>query len=144
MIGELASRLNGPSLIIPPFSFTLALKGLVTNTGVIPATIHFTEPVKVTWVADDGSETFLGTMELHSISAKNQKATIDDQTQFVIADQAAFGRFSEDLITKKNFTWRLDSSNLRVNAMKFPVCKGIKFSKNMVMPGSSCSYSRQA
>ncbi|KIJ47323.1 hypothetical protein M422DRAFT_164299, partial [Sphaerobolus stellatus SS14] len=34
-----------------------------------------------------------------------------------------------------SFTWHLDSSDLRVNALKFPVAKGIKFSKDVNLSG---------
>lgn len=39
------------------------------------------------------------------------------------------------MITQPQFTWRLQSNNLRVNALKFPVAKGIKFDKEVTLNG---------
>ncbi len=39
------------------------------------------------------------------------------------------------MITQPNFTWHLQSNNLRVNALKFPVAKGIKFDKKVMLNG---------
>lgn len=115
--------------------FALQLEGVVFNTGIIPAKIHFTEPTNVFWVEADGTETPIGSMQLHDLSAKNKRATINDTTQFMISDEAAFGRFSSKLITSQNFTWRLVSHNLRVNAAKFPVAKGLTFDKRLTLNG---------
>jgi len=74
-------------------------------------------------------------MRLHDLSAKDKRATINDSTTFFITDQASFGRFSSSLITSQNFTWRLTSYNLRVQALKFPVAKGITFDKFITLNG---------
>lgn len=107
----------------------------VSHTGIIPAKIQFTEPIRVSWL-ENGNTTPLGTMELHELSAKNSRATINDTTQFTMTDPDAFGRFSQQLITSSNFTWLLESDNLVVHAASFPVCKGIKFKKELKMPGA--------
>ncbi|KAG5653629.1 hypothetical protein H0H81_011855 [Sphagnurus paluster] len=107
----------------------------VTHTGIFSAKIEFLEPVRVAWVEDDGTETPLGTMTLDALSAKHKRALIDQNTTFTITDEEAFGRFSGHLITAKNFTWRMQSSNLRVQALKFPVSKGISFDKMVTLNG---------
>ncbi|KAG5646292.1 hypothetical protein DXG03_003889 [Asterophora parasitica] len=109
----------------------------VTHTGIISATIEFLDPVDVSWIEDDDTETPIGTMVLSKLSArsKHKRAVINDNTTFTITDEAAFGRFSGHLITAQNFTWRLKSSNLRVQALKFPVAKGLSFDKKLTLNG---------
>ncbi|KAF8070285.1 hypothetical protein FPV67DRAFT_1755106 [Lyophyllum atratum] len=116
-------------------SFALSLRGNVTHTGIFSAKIKFTEPVRVAWIEDDGSETPLGTMNLKELSAKHKRAPINDDTTFLITDEAAFGRFSTHLITAPSFQWRMQSSNLRVQALKFPIAKGISFDKTLTLNG---------
>ncbi|KAF9051008.1 hypothetical protein BDZ89DRAFT_1056905 [Hymenopellis radicata] len=107
----------------------------VTHTGVISATISFTKPVSVSWVQDNGTQTPLGIMELHTLHASGKRATIDDTTLFNITQEGLFGQFAEHMITAENFTWRLFSDDLRVQAAKFPVSKGIKFDKLVTLKG---------
>lgn len=116
-------------------SFTLALQGNVAHTGKISATIKFLDPVNVSWVEDSGTVTPLGTMTFTDLSTKNSRATINQTSTFVITDRNAFGRFTVHMITAHNFTWYLRSSSLQVQAMKFPVAKGISFSKTITLQG---------
>lgn len=73
------------------------------------------------------------------LQTKNKRATIAENTTFIITNPDAFGRFAEHLITAQNFTWRLQSQNLRVHALKFPVANGISFDKTIVLNGSYLS-----
>jgi hypothetical protein len=83
-----------------------------------------------------GSVTQIGTMQLQDpLKCKHSRATLNQTTTFNITDPGAFGTFSRYLITSKNFTWLLQSHNLRVNAVKFPVAKGILFQKYVVLNG---------
>ena len=107
----------------------------VFNTGIIPAKIMFTENTTVSWIENKTTETPLGFMRLHDLSAKNKRATINDTTTFFITDQAAFGRFTGSMITSQNFTWRLTSYNIQVQALKFPAAKGITFDKYLTING---------
>ncbi|KAG6813669.1 hypothetical protein H0H92_008517 [Tricholoma furcatifolium] len=116
-------------------TFQLTLQGNVTHTGIIPAKIEFLEPVNVSWFEDEFTETPIGTMTFSPLSAKHKRAPINTTSTFVITDEDAFGRFSAQLITSSNFTWHLKSSNLRVQALKFPVDKGLTFDKNLTMNG---------
>ncbi|KAF9071074.1 hypothetical protein BDP27DRAFT_1419362 [Rhodocollybia butyracea] len=116
-------------------SFSLALQGSVSHTGIISAKIQFTEPVSVAWLQDNGTQTPIGTMKLEEISASHKRATVNQNTTFQIQDQAAFGQFAQKMITSPNFTWVLTSNNLHVQAAKFPVSKGIKFNKNVLLKG---------
>jgi hypothetical protein len=113
----------------------------VFNTGIFSAKIMFTEQTDVSWIEDESTETHLGHMQLHDLSAKGKRALINDSTEFFIDNEEAFGRFSGSLITSKNFTWRLVSRNLRVQAVKFPVVKGITFDKRVIFNGIEISGS---
>jgi hypothetical protein len=106
--------------------FLLAMQGNVAHTGVIAASISFPDPVNVSWVPDDGGpEVDLGYLKLDTLHAKSKRATINQTaTPFIITNQSAFGLFAAHMITDQNFTWRLHSKNLRVQALKFPVSKG--------------------
>lgn len=75
-------------------------------------------------------------MNLSPLSTKNKRATINDTTVFNIIDEVAFGRFAGQMITAQNFTWRLESENLHVQALKFPLSKGIKFKKDVTLNGN--------
>ncbi|KAJ7668375.1 hypothetical protein DFH06DRAFT_1181491 [Mycena polygramma] len=117
-------------------SFNLAMQGTVAHTGIIAASISFPDPVNVSWVPVDGPEVPLGYLTLDTLHAKAKRATINQTASpFTITDPTAFSQFSAHLITDQNFTWRLHSSNLRVQALKFPVSKGIKFDKKITLNG---------
>ena len=90
--------------------------------------------MNVTWLVND-TEIALGTMNLTQLSAKHKRATIDQNVVFDIADEDAFGTFTETMITQPNFTWHLVSNGLRVNALKFPVATGIHFNKKVTLKG---------
>ncbi|KDQ27871.1 hypothetical protein PLEOSDRAFT_1112748 [Pleurotus ostreatus PC15] len=115
-------------------TFQLALQGNVAHTGIINARIEFKNPVRVTWL-DGDNEVPIGVMNLSPLSTMNKRATINDTTVFNITDEAAFGRFAGQMITAQNFTWRLESENLHVQALKFPLSKGIKFKKDVTLNG---------
>ncbi|KAG1742190.1 hypothetical protein EDB19DRAFT_1702736 [Suillus lakei] len=108
----------------------------VSHTGIFSATVAFTQPVNVSWM--NGSvEVPLGYMSLSTLYASNKRATINDTTTFYITDQNAFGRFTSSMITSQNFTWKLQSSNLNVQAMKFPTAHGISFNKLVTINGTN-------
>ncbi|KAI5120964.1 hypothetical protein M0805_006636 [Coniferiporia weirii] len=115
-------------------SFTLNMEGIVTHTGIFGAKITFTEPVNVSWVVND-TDIPLGVISLTPLHASHKRATINQTTTFNISDEDAFGRFTAAMITQPSFTWHLKSKNLRVNALKFPVAKGINFDKKVTLNG---------
>ncbi|KAG6878541.1 hypothetical protein C0993_004439 [Termitomyces sp. T159_Od127] len=116
-------------------TFQLSLQGNVTHTGIISSRIEFPEPVEVSWFENEFTETKIGTVTFDTLFAKDKRASINATSNFMITDGDAFGRFSTQLITSSNFTWRLKSSNLKVQALKFPVAKGLSFDKNVTMQG---------
>lgn len=85
----------------------------------------------------------LGSMNFSPVttSGATRRATIDQTTTFLIEDSVAFGEFTGAMITQPNFTWRLTSDNLRVNALKFPVATGLSFSKDTTLNGTLFSTS---
>ncbi|KAK2467793.1 hypothetical protein APHAL10511_000088 [Amanita phalloides] len=115
-------------------SFGLSIMGNVAHTSSVPATIRFMEPIKVAWVYN-GNVTQLGTIQLRPLKTRHFRGTLNQTTTFNITDTLAFARFSQYLITSSNFTWLLHSHNLRVNAVKFPVAKGISFNKEITLNG---------
>lgn len=70
--------------------------------------------------------------ELH---ASHKRAKIDQVQTFTIENQTAFSAFTRFMITSPSFSWRLHSNNLRVQALKFPVAKGIEFDKRVDLKG---------
>jgi hypothetical protein len=102
----------------------------------------FTEPAQVYWLENSTTQTYLGTVQLHDLSASNKRASINDKTSFKVSDEDAFGRFSAGLITSNNFTWRLVSNQLKVRASIFPVTTGISFDKQVTMKGMLLIHGR--
>lgn len=117
-------------------SFTLAMQGLVTHTGIFSAAIIFTQPVNVSWI-EGSAKTPLGYMSLATLYASHKRATIDDTTTFYITDQEAFGRFTSHMISSQNFTWQLESYSLSIQAAKFPWAHGISFNKLVTINGTN-------
>jgi hypothetical protein len=75
-------------------------------------------------------------MTISTLSAKNKHAIINQTSSFVITNEDSFGRFTAYMITAQNFTWRLTSNSLHVQALKFPVAKGISFNKDITLAGT--------
>lgn len=85
---------------------------------------------------DNETEVTLGHMTLDTLEAKNKRAALNQSTEFVIDDEAAFGRFTQEMITKEFFTWRLASDHLDVQAAHFPRAKHLRFRKDVTIPGT--------
>ncbi|PFH51992.1 hypothetical protein AMATHDRAFT_74502 [Amanita thiersii Skay4041] len=108
---------------------------IVFHTGKVSATIRFTEPMNVSWIIN-GTTIPIGTVNLPApLVSKHSRADINQTGEFKITDQATFNNFTEYMITAPNFTWVLEAHNLRVNAVKFPVAKGITFKKSVTLNG---------
>ncbi|KAI0256058.1 hypothetical protein BJV78DRAFT_435519 [Lactifluus subvellereus] len=115
-------------------SFSLHMDGWVSHTGVFSAQIGFTQPLRVFWV-NGSREIPLGLFNLEPLNARGKRAYINQTTDFTITDQDAFGRFTQYMITSSNFTWRLQSDELHVQALKFPLSKGLSFKKDITLSG---------
>jgi hypothetical protein len=106
----------------------------VAHTGGVHATVKFTQPVTVAWVYNKTSAP-LGTITLAPFKSRHFRAPINQTTTFHITNETAFAQFAQYLITSPNFTWHLQSHNLRVNAAKFPVARHINFNKFVTVNG---------
>lgn len=84
---------------------------------------------------DNETEVPIGDMWLESLVAENKRAQINQTTTFNISDQSAFGEFARAMITQEQFTWRLASDHLKVNAAKFPQAKNLRFRKDLQLKG---------
>ncbi|KAH9961311.1 hypothetical protein BC827DRAFT_1260505 [Russula dissimulans] len=107
---------------------------VVSHAGIFSARIDFTNSVNVSWV-NDSEEVPLGLFNLKPLNVRKKRAYVNQTTDFTIADEDAFGRFTQHMITSKNFTWRLRSNDLRVQALKFPISKGVTFEKDLTLNG---------
>ncbi|KAJ3567055.1 hypothetical protein NP233_g6616 [Leucocoprinus birnbaumii] len=120
-------------------SFTLQFEGNVTHTGIFSASIKFTEPIDVFWLQDPDNDSVgvqIGsTPPFTELHARHKRAPINQTQPFTIVNQTAFSDFTRFMITSQNFSWRLSSKNLQVQALKFPVAKGISFDKRLDLNG---------
>lgn len=119
-------------------SFPLTLSSQVRKVGIFPASIHFREPVDVYWNTPrpDMREVHLGRFNLERVNVANGHGTVNQATFFEIADEEAFGIFSGWLVSKEEFTWRIKSKNIHVEAFSFfPTYKNLAITKDIVIKG---------
>ncbi|KAF5351977.1 hypothetical protein D9756_007389 [Leucocoprinus leucothites] len=120
-------------------SFTLQFQGNVTHTGIFSASIKFTEPIDVFWLNDPDNDSegiqIGSTPPFTELHARHKRAPINQTQPFTIVNQTAFSEFTRFMITSETFSWRLSSKNLQVQALKFPVAKGISFDKRVDLNG---------
>ncbi|KAF9451269.1 hypothetical protein P691DRAFT_757432 [Macrolepiota fuliginosa MF-IS2] len=120
-------------------SFQLTFQGNVTHTGIFSASIKFTNQVDVYWLKEPDTNSTgmkLGhTDAFEALHATHKRAKVDQTRTFTIEDQAAFSEFTRFMITSPSFSWRLHSNDLHVQALKFPVAKGIEFNKRVDLQG---------
>lgn len=111
----------------------------MTHTGVISATIEFTQAIDVFWLNDpdnDPNGIQIGSATpFKMLSTSNKRASIDQNQTVTIVNQTAFSEFTRFMITSSGFSWRLTSQKLRVQAVKFPVDNNIKFDKRVDLKG---------
>ncbi|KAH7108191.1 hypothetical protein BKA62DRAFT_764259 [Auriculariales sp. MPI-PUGE-AT-0066] len=121
-------------------SFILHMSGMVFHTGIFNAVIKFKNKMDVSWVDSDDPESDilrpLGYIEqLQDLNARHKAAKLEQQSNFIITDENAFGEFTAAMITRPSFTWLLQSDNLDVRALKFPTSHGVKFKKRTTLRG---------
>ncbi|KAG0081310.1 hypothetical protein BGZ90_009193, partial [Linnemannia elongata] len=86
-------------------SMTMSMNGELSNTGPFSANIKFPEPSQVFY-----GETLLGSMNLPDAKASGGRGDLIADATFSIADEAAFGSFSADMMSNEKFTWKLKST----------------------------------
>ncbi|KAG0274463.1 hypothetical protein BGZ95_009782, partial [Linnemannia exigua] len=85
-------------------SMLMSMNGELTNTGPFSANIKFPEPIQVYY-----GDVLLGSMTLPDAKASGGRGDLIAEAPFNIADQAAFGSFSADMMGNEKFTWKLKS-----------------------------------
>ncbi|KAF9098545.1 hypothetical protein BGX27_000783 [Mortierella sp. AM989] len=85
-------------------SLDMSMDGTLGNTGPFSATIKFPEPIEVYY-----NDVLLGSMRLPDTKASGGKGALVAQASFNINDEAAFGKFSADMMGQDEFTWVLKS-----------------------------------
>ncbi|KAI0643298.1 hypothetical protein C8Q79DRAFT_1012595 [Trametes meyenii] len=116
-------------------SFSLTMDGWVSHAGIFSATINFVQPLAVAWVNASGSAIPLGSFQMNPLKVKSKRAYINQTVPFAIDDEDAFSSFTSAMITQQNFTWRLTSDKLSVQALKFPTANGLHFNKDLTLNG---------
>ncbi|SPO24995.1 probable conserved hypothetical Ustilago-specific protein [Ustilago trichophora] len=127
-------------------SFPLTLEGQTKKVGIFPAHLFFREPVQVYWVLppqpgqvaspENLTEVNLGQFRLDYIGAAAGHARIKQATNFEIHDVEGFGEFAKFLISQPEFTWKLNCSNVHVEAFSFlPTYKNLVFNKHIIIKG---------
>ncbi|KAG9069218.1 hypothetical protein KI688_010115 [Linnemannia hyalina] len=86
-------------------SMTMSMNGELSNTGPFSANIKFPAPIEVYY-----GETLLGSMNLPDTKASGGRGDLIADATFTIADEAAFGSFSADMMSNEKFTWKLKST----------------------------------
>ncbi|CAO3627218.1 unnamed protein product [Cunninghamella blakesleeana] len=106
------------------------MKGSITKTGPMDASISFPSPLTVRW----GGKT-LGTATMPTIqAAAGQGAQFDVPSNFVITDQKAMEEFAAYMISNEEFIWEISTDNVAVTALGFTF-KNIKMQKFVTIKG---------
>ncbi|KAF9544267.1 hypothetical protein EC957_012230 [Mortierella hygrophila] len=86
-------------------SMTMSMNGELSDTGPFSAKIKFPDPIEVYY-----GETLLGSMNLPDTKASGGRGDLIADATFSIADEAAFGSFSADMMSNEKFIWKLKST----------------------------------
>ncbi|KAF7727125.1 hypothetical protein EC973_007986 [Apophysomyces ossiformis] len=96
-------------------SFKVQMKGSITNTGPMAASISFPQPLTVAWQGKP-----IGTVSMPTIQAQaNVGAQFDVSGDFTIADQNYMATFSSYLINNNDFIWDIYTNTVDVSALGF-------------------------
>ncbi|PWZ00897.1 hypothetical protein BCV70DRAFT_84414 [Testicularia cyperi] len=127
-------------------SFPLTLEGQAKKVGIFPAHLYFREPVQVYWVLppqpgqvaspETLTEVNIGQFYLDYIGVAAGHGRIKQASNFEIKDVEGFGEFAKFLISQPEFTWKLNCSNVHVEAFSFlPTYKNLVFNKHIIIKG---------
>ncbi|CAO3627231.1 unnamed protein product [Cunninghamella blakesleeana] len=106
------------------------MKGSITKTGPMDASIAFPTPLTVRW---GGKQ--IGTATMPAIQAiADQGAQFDVPSNFVITDQKAMEEFAAYLINNEEFIWEISTDNVAVTALGFTFTN-IKMQKFVTIKG---------
>ncbi|CAO3631253.1 unnamed protein product [Cunninghamella blakesleeana] len=128
-----AANLGFQTLILSDPTNTNAkvqMKGSITKTGPMDATIAFPTPLTIRW----GGKV-LGTATMPAIQAMaDQGAQFDVPSNFIITDQNAMQEFAAYMINNKEFIWEILTDDVSVTALGFTFTK-IKMQKFVTIKG---------
>ena len=113
-------------------SFNVQMKGSITKSGPMDATISFPSPLTVTWQGK-----VLGTVTMANIEAKaNVGASFDVPGTFTIANSGDMGTFAAYMINNPSFEWEITSGDVSVSALGYTFNK-ISLNKFVTLSGAS-------
>ncbi|KAI8149166.1 hypothetical protein BJV82DRAFT_209280 [Fennellomyces sp. T-0311] len=96
-------------------SFTVQMKGSITNAGPMDAEIAFPDPLSVFW---EGKE--IGKVAMPTIQSKaDVGAQFDVTGDFAVSDQGVMGDFAGYMINNENFVWNIRTAGVAVTALGF-------------------------
>ncbi|KAI8096238.1 uncharacterized protein BX664DRAFT_323438 [Halteromyces radiatus] len=108
------------------------MKGSITKTGPMDATISFPTPLTIRWQGKT-----LGTATMPPVQAiADQGAQFDVPSNFVITDQDAMQAFAAYMINNEEFVWDIVSNDVSVTALGFTFT-GIKMEKFVTLKGAN-------
>ncbi|CAO3649856.1 unnamed protein product [Mucor hiemalis] len=112
--------------------FKVQMKGSITKTGPMAATITFPTPLTVSWQGK-----VLGQVTMQALEAKpNVGATFDVSGDFTINNAADMSTFAAYMINNKEFVWDIYSKDVSVNALGYTFSK-ISMEKFVTLAGAS-------
>jgi hypothetical protein len=118
-------------------SFTSSLDFLLNNTGPLPATVQFPDPVKIYY---NGS--ILGTVGMPSVNVSaGQGHLLASASPFQIMDLTQFGQFTKTLLQTKTFEWTV-VGNVTVLALNRTLT-GLSLNKTVTLNGMNGFYNVQ-
>ncbi|KAI8637942.1 hypothetical protein BD408DRAFT_457039 [Parasitella parasitica] len=113
-------------------SFTVQMKGSISNSGPMDAIISFPTPLTIYWQGRT-----LGTVTMANINAKaDVGASFDVQGSFSIASGSDMADFSAYLISNESFEWEIVGKDVSVTALGFTFT-GVSLDKFVTLKGSN-------
>lgn len=113
-------------------SFKVQMKGSITKTGPMAATISFPTPLTVAWQGK-----VLGQVTMQNLEAKpDVGATFDVSGDFSITNADDMAEFAAYMINNEDFVWDIYSKDVSVNALGFTFSK-ISMEKFVTLSGAS-------
>lgn len=113
-------------------SFKVQMKGTITKTGPMAATISFPSPLTVSW---QGKK--LGSVSMQAIQAKpDAGASFDVTGDFSVSSTESMSAFATYMLNNEGFTWDITSQDVSVNALGFTF-NNIKMEKFVKLSGAN-------
>ncbi|GAA5805058.1 hypothetical protein HPULCUR_010571 [Helicostylum pulchrum] len=112
--------------------FKVQMKGSISKTGPMAATIKFPTPLTVAW-----NGKVLGQVTMADINAKpNAGAVFDVPGEFTVSNTADMAEFSAYMINNEEFIWDIYTKDVSVDALGFTF-KNIAMEKFVTLAGAN-------